>query len=337
MSTWIRLYTNVVNDPKVQQLPAPLFKFWVNLLCVAGEYEKAGLLPSVGELAWSLHSKKVAGYIKRLVDHGLLENHEDGLHIHNWSGRQYESDSGAPRTRAYRQRIRDLGEVPHRYDRQAVLARDNGLCVYCSAPGTVVDHMIPVLQGGVSDMSNLAAACKKCNSGKAGRRPEEAGFRFANSEAEDRYHGVLTRSHDTAATVSGHVPEQNRTEQNRAEQSSLREPPAPKLVPKDHVDRFFRATKVNEQMAAIIDLWDVPLTRESRGHLGKLLKKNGHGQAVIDAAKLAIGAAGDPVELMEGVLRNGRTKATGGRSVRSGAGTTAADHRPSDGWAEDGV
>jgi len=30
---WFRFYAESVNDPKVQRLPAHLFKTWVNILC----------------------------------------------------------------------------------------------------------------------------------------------------------------------------------------------------------------------------------------------------------------------------------------------------------------
>lgn len=52
-----------------------------------------------------------------------------------------------------------------------VLRRDNHSCRYCggTAPDVVltVDHVVPVALGGTDDASNLVAACKDCNSGKA--------------------------------------------------------------------------------------------------------------------------------------------------------------------------
>jgi hypothetical protein len=35
MSQWLRLYTDLINDPKVQLLPAEDFKGWINILCIA--------------------------------------------------------------------------------------------------------------------------------------------------------------------------------------------------------------------------------------------------------------------------------------------------------------
>ena len=43
-----------------------------------------------------------------------------------------------------------------------------GKCIYCDAPGTSIDHLIPRLAGGPDSADNLVTACKSCNSSKAG-------------------------------------------------------------------------------------------------------------------------------------------------------------------------
>ena len=57
-----------------------------------------------------------------------------------------------------------------------VLRRDNHTCRYCgaSAPDATltVDHVTPVALGGSDDPSNLVAACKDCNAGKASTSPD---------------------------------------------------------------------------------------------------------------------------------------------------------------------
>lgn len=63
--------------------------------------------------------------------------------------------------------------------RYAVLARDGFLCRYCGArPDTgavlVVDHIIPVKEGGSNDPANLITACQPCNAGKSAKSPENA-------------------------------------------------------------------------------------------------------------------------------------------------------------------
>jgi 5-methylcytosine-specific restriction endonuclease McrA len=53
--------------------------------------------------------------------------------------------------------------------REAVLKRDNYLCVYDGAPATEADHITPRKLGGPDELWNLVAACKSCNSSKGAR------------------------------------------------------------------------------------------------------------------------------------------------------------------------
>lgn len=54
-----------------------------------------------------------------------------------------------------------------------VFARDGFACRYCGRQSDgvqlVVDHIVPVCQGGTNDQSNLITSCADCNSGKGGK------------------------------------------------------------------------------------------------------------------------------------------------------------------------
>lgn len=54
-----------------------------------------------------------------------------------------------------------------------VFQRDGFRCIYCGASKEetklVVDHVIPVRDGGTNDIGNLATACQPCNAGKSAR------------------------------------------------------------------------------------------------------------------------------------------------------------------------
>jgi len=52
--------------------------------------------------------------------------------------------------------------------RRQVLIRDGYRCA-CGAPATQVDHVIPKVQGGTDDYTNLAARCTACANTKTGR------------------------------------------------------------------------------------------------------------------------------------------------------------------------
>lgn len=57
--------------------------------------------------------------------------------------------------------------------RYEVLRRDGFICRYCKAGDKplTVDHVIPVSLGGSDDPTNLVAACRECNQGKASTHP----------------------------------------------------------------------------------------------------------------------------------------------------------------------
>lgn len=58
--------------------------------------------------------------------------------------------------------------------RYEVLMRDNFTCQYCGqyAPNVrlEVNHIVPVVEGGTDDPSNLVTSCYACNRGKEGLR-----------------------------------------------------------------------------------------------------------------------------------------------------------------------
>lgn len=57
--------------------------------------------------------------------------------------------------------------------RKFILERDNHRCQYCGKPATHVDHIIPKSRGGSDNLSNLVAACAKCNLNKRDKLLEE--------------------------------------------------------------------------------------------------------------------------------------------------------------------
>ena len=55
--------------------------------------------------------------------------------------------------------------IPYRHavplSRRALFARDGGRCVYCAAPATSIDHVIPRSRGGSHNWENVVSACHK--------------------------------------------------------------------------------------------------------------------------------------------------------------------------------
>lgn len=216
---WFRFYSEALDDNKVQALPPPLFKHWVNLLCVASYHE--GEIANLQQAAFRLRlpPRRAQAIIDQLVGRGLLEPGGEGWAPHNWAGRQFSGDSSTARVDRYRGRVRSMGQQVGGYlkDRGNILHRDGYRCVYCgSGEKLCVDHAMPVQLGGGDDPDNLVTACKQCNSGKAGRTPEQAGYKFQNKETETVYRGYLSRLQKEGATVTATSPEAE-TEQNRTD------------------------------------------------------------------------------------------------------------------------
>jgi len=61
--------------------------------------------------------------------------------------------------------------------RFSIFARDEFTCRYCGRQSDevklVVDHLIPVSQGGTNEQENLITSCEECNQGKAAKTIEE--------------------------------------------------------------------------------------------------------------------------------------------------------------------
>jgi 5-methylcytosine-specific restriction endonuclease McrA len=79
-------------------------------------------------------------------------------------------------------RLRRYVHVPYRrraaLSRRGVFLRDDHTCQYCGQPAENVDHVLPRSRGGAHEWENVVAACRRCNSRKKDRTPDEAGMRL---------------------------------------------------------------------------------------------------------------------------------------------------------------
>lgn len=106
---WFRFYDEALEDPKVQRLSPQLFKTWVNLLCLSSK--AGGKLPSDDDIAFklrmSIHDAKQQ--VEDLILVGLIDVGPKGSRFpHNWSDRQFASDSSAERVRKHRKTKKKL-------------------------------------------------------------------------------------------------------------------------------------------------------------------------------------------------------------------------------------
>ena len=107
------MYAEVLNDPKAQKLSDSAFRGWVNLLCLASNYD--GILEQPLEnVAFSLRKSlpKTKELFRILVAAELLDELENGWKPHNWDTRQYKSDVSTERVKRFRKRREAVSETP---------------------------------------------------------------------------------------------------------------------------------------------------------------------------------------------------------------------------------
>jgi hypothetical protein len=118
---WFRLYNDLRHDPKVQNLRPELFRFWINLLCMASDQEERGTIPSINAIAVDLGMRRdhVEGFMAALEASYLLlrsslegpkeeiRSYKGTFKIHAWSSRQPQSDNVAIRVKSHRERVSD--------------------------------------------------------------------------------------------------------------------------------------------------------------------------------------------------------------------------------------
>ena len=72
--------------------------------------------------------------------------------------------------------------------RQNLFKRDGNKCQYCgSIKDLTIDHVLPKSKGGLSTWTNLTTACKRCNSLKGDKTPEEADMPLKNTPFKPSY------------------------------------------------------------------------------------------------------------------------------------------------------
>ncbi|MFI2635067.1 HNH endonuclease [Streptomyces collinus] len=85
-----------------------------------------------------------------------------------------------------------------------MLTSADGWCTYCGSMGVraeVVDHIVPLEQGGADDITNLVPACRSCNASKRDRTPEQW-----RKSLEHRYYGPPGRGTSRRTPTSWTTP-----------------------------------------------------------------------------------------------------------------------------------
>lgn len=191
---WLKLYTEIRTDPKMQALSDAEFRVWINLLCLAAESKVRGVIcidqgvPYPDEaLARAMYTDPdtLKGALAKFIKLRMVEIDDDGIiYLINFDARQYDKPSDRPE--AVRDRVRKHREKKKTAD--PVVQRDGYRCRYCGKEiedisEIHIDHIIPISQGGLDVPENKVVACRDCNLKKGARTPEEAGMELLPLES----------------------------------------------------------------------------------------------------------------------------------------------------------
>ena len=114
MRYWIKLWTEIVNDPKMGRLSDRQFRTCINLFAIAGIIDRDGELPSQSDIAWQMRvaSADLGDDLAALSEVGIIENRNGVLVVRKWQQRNSQAPSSAPprvlqRVHEYRERQRN--------------------------------------------------------------------------------------------------------------------------------------------------------------------------------------------------------------------------------------
>jgi hypothetical protein len=204
---WFRVYNEILDDPKVAKMDGETFRCFIYLLAISSEQETDGIIDmSISDISWRIRIpiNTLEAAIAYFLENNILKKENGSFIITNWKKRQFASDNSANRVLKYRNKRQALG-MPKgsTYDSKTILQRDHYACVYCGSTNNLcVDHVFPITQGGTDDSDNLVCSCKLCNSGKAGRTPDQAGYKWLNIDACNRYNKYMTQLQDEKCNLT---------------------------------------------------------------------------------------------------------------------------------------
>jgi len=198
---WFRMYSEFAHDPKVQMLSEVDQRRLIMIYCMRCSDSLENITDDEVCFVLRISCDELQQTKNNLIKKGLiLEN----WNIPSWDNRQFLSDSSNERVKRYREKRKKSGLSCNGYTKhkEFIMSRDNSRCVYCNSEKNLcLDHILPISKGGNDDKENLAVACKECNSGKAGRTPQEAGMIILNKETESIWLSWLQSQHVTVTVT----------------------------------------------------------------------------------------------------------------------------------------
>jgi len=102
---WFRLYSEMMDDPKMSELSPTDFQIFIYLLCLACELEKKGSIDlPLSQISYKIRRKphQIETVLERLSSLKIIEMNHNGFRFINWNKRQFQSDNVNERVRKHR-------------------------------------------------------------------------------------------------------------------------------------------------------------------------------------------------------------------------------------------
>lgn len=162
---YVKLNANWMDSEWLIVLSAEARLAWVQLLCYVKAYGIGGRVKSKSPQVFAkqnfLGEESVEQMLRAAKADGALEYEEGEWVLTGWSQHQGDATNNE-RQKRYRDRKNKVAEV---------LERDGYKCVSCGTKeDLVIDHVIPVIDGGDTTLENLQSLCRTCNL-KKGAKP----------------------------------------------------------------------------------------------------------------------------------------------------------------------
>jgi DNA-binding transcriptional regulator YhcF (GntR family) len=113
MRTWIKLYTEILSDPKMGRMTDRQYRTCINLFLIGGQVDNDGELASTDDIAWKLRmdAAAVSDDLAELAKLGIVEDRDGIWYVTKWQKRQAkppsaENEEVAKRVREHRERKR---------------------------------------------------------------------------------------------------------------------------------------------------------------------------------------------------------------------------------------
>lgn len=119
---------------------------------------------------WIMQAQCIFGSKSRLVcmELACIKRVQREMRLSEWSETFIRGIYAPPEAMEKKHKKQERNKIGYKI-RYQVLLRDGRKCKVCgSEENPVIDHIVPVCQGGRSDLSNLQVLCFMCNSGKGG-------------------------------------------------------------------------------------------------------------------------------------------------------------------------